>query len=72
MGWFVEYHDFHAGGRECQSPHSATRELAVDQACDLMRQHHTVNRVIGPLGEVVERPVIERRYQDLLAAGRLI
>jgi hypothetical protein len=69
--WCVEYRDFQ-DGREYQSPHSKSRELAVDLACDLMRQHHSISRVVGPRGEVVELPEIERRYQELLAAGRLI
>ena len=46
----------------------------MDAACDLVRQieDYAVIRVVGPVGEVVELPEITRRYEALLAAGKLI
>jgi hypothetical protein len=72
MGWYVEYHDFRDKiERVIQSSHSDTREQATDAACDLMRQYHRIERVVGPNGEVVARAEIERRCAELRAAGKL-
>jgi hypothetical protein len=70
-GWFVEFHSIR-DGRDYQSTHSETREQAIDQACRLMGQGNAVKQVIGPRGETVGLPEIERRYQELLATGRLV
>jgi hypothetical protein len=72
--WYVEYRDLQNNGGVVQSPHSNKRELAIDAACDIMRQlkYYTVIRVVGPGGEVVELPEIKRCYEALLAAGKLI
>jgi hypothetical protein len=69
--WSVAYHSLDTGG-EMRSHDSPTRDLAIDAACNLMRQGHTVRRVVGPGSESVELPEIECRYRELLAAGRLV
>jgi len=57
--WSVEYRSLDTGG-EIRSHDSPTRELAIDAACNLMRQGHTVRRVVGPGSERAELPEIER------------
>jgi hypothetical protein len=63
MSWRAVYDTFQRSGLEASQ--SATPELAIDHACELMRQGHWVRRVIGPRGEVIELPEIKRRYQEL-------
>lgn len=72
--WYVEYRDLQRNGSVVQSHSHKNRELAIGAACGLMNpvKNCRVIRVVGSGGEVVERPEIERRYQELLAAGKLI
>ena len=61
--WYVESrHD----GREMKSP---TRETAMTVACQLKRDSHMVRRVVGPHGEIVELPEIERHYLEAACRG---
>jgi hypothetical protein len=62
-GWRVEYNDPRSG-QEMKSPLYDTRELALDQACARRRYGDPVFRVIGPHGEVMELPEIDRHCQQ--------
>lgn len=54
MDFYVQYRDFE-DGRDYDSRHGASREIALGTACDLIRKHHTVHRIVGPDGVCVER-----------------
>jgi hypothetical protein len=69
--WCVEYRNTQ-DGREYQSSHIGTRELAIRYACELKRQGRDVKQLVGPNGEVVGLPEIEQRYRELLTTGKLI
>jgi hypothetical protein len=55
--WVVVWTDVHYG-QEFES-NEASREAALDEACDLLRVGHTVKSIVGPHGVVIELAAIE-------------
>jgi hypothetical protein len=58
LNWVVVWND-REDGREYRD-HSRSRALALNAACDLIRQQHTVQRIEGRNGVVIGRQAIER------------
>jgi hypothetical protein len=56
--WVVVWSD-RADGRAYRD-HSRSRRLALNAACDLIAQQHTVQRIVGPEGVTIGREEIER------------
>jgi hypothetical protein len=66
LQWVVVWND--ADGREHRD-RSRTRYLALNAACDLIAQHHTVRRIDeGRNGLIIRREVIERYCRDRAVA----
>jgi hypothetical protein len=62
LNWVVVWTD-HEDGREYRD-RSRSRALALKSACDLIRQHHTVQRIEGRNGVIIGRQAIEHYCQD--------
>jgi hypothetical protein len=69
LNWVVVWND-PEDGREYRD-HSRSRALALNAACDLIRQQHTVQRIEGRNGVIIGRQAIEQ-YCAKIARGRRI
>ena len=58
LNWVVVWND-PEDGREYRD-HSRSRALALNAACDLIRQQYTVQRIEGRNGVITGRQAIER------------
>ena len=58
LNWVVVWND-REDGREYRD-HSRSRALALNAACDLIRQQHTVQRIESRNGVIIGRKAIER------------
>jgi hypothetical protein len=64
LPWVVVWKD-DLDGTEYRE-HSRTRALALNAACDFIAQHHTVQRIEGRNGVIIEREKIERYCRSYL------